>query len=255
MMGIDVTALARRLKTFESIALLERVDSTNVVARRVVQECVENDIPLASSIIIAGAQTAGRGRMTRTWYSPEGKGIYATVLQSREPADLGLYPLFAAASLSMFLEETFGLTPRIKWPNDILVDERKLAGILIEARIHDEAAYLITGIGINVLADSNAPSGAVSVADVSRRDSIDVPSATQAFAEFVDRRFSQPIDHDRVLEEWRARSVHKQGDRISCVIGSDTLSGTWGGIDHDGRVLLRQGSETVTISAGDLIMS
>ena len=58
-----------------------------------------------------------------------------------------------------------------------------------------------------------------------------------------------------MLAEWRARTVHQPGDRITCVIGERTLIGTWSGIDEDGRALLRSGDETIAVSAGDLILA
>jgi biotin-(acetyl-CoA carboxylase) ligase len=61
--------------------------------------------------------------------------------------------------------------------------------------------------------------------------------------------------HDEVIEEWRRLSIHKPGDRITCVIGERTVAGTWIGIDEQGRALLRDGAETIAVSAGDIILS
>ncbi|HWW61766.1 MAG TPA: hypothetical protein VN181_10400, partial [Thermoanaerobaculia bacterium] len=72
--------------------------------------------------------------------------------------------------------------------------------------------------------------------------------------EHMDARLAQPLDHDRVLEEWRSLSVHKSGDRIHCVLNDRTVSGTWEGIDEQGRARIRSGSEVIAVSAGDIVL-
>src|ERR1700753_1068423 len=135
MTTLDTRQLVARLTTLESIALIPRVSSTNLIARRIVNECIENELSLPSAMIIAGEQFAGRGRNTRSWSSPAGKGIYATTLIARPLQELPLVPLAMANIVAGYLCEVFGLDARIKWPNDVFVQGRKIAGILIEARI------------------------------------------------------------------------------------------------------------------------
>ena len=247
-------ARTRRL-TIESIAVIPRVASTNLVARRIVNECIENELSLPKAIIIAGEQFAGRGRNARHWSSPAGQGIYATTLLPLPVDELPLVPLAIANIVASYLREVFGLDARIKWPNDILVGGRKIAGILIEARINEERAFLLIGTGINVepVADDTRPNATVDLAS-SRSDFRGIDAATEAFIEHLDKRLGQPLDRDAVLDEWRRYSIHQQGDRIHCVIGDRTVEGTWGGIDEHGRALLRNGNETTAISAGDLIL-
>src|SRR5439155_15991438 len=140
--------LVERLKTIESLALIPRVASTNLIARRIVAECIENELSLPRAMIIAGEQFAGMGRNARAWSSPAGKGIHATTLISRPSSELPLVPLEIANIVATYLRDTFSIDARIKWPNDILVEARKIAGILIEARVQDDRAYLIIGTGI-----------------------------------------------------------------------------------------------------------
>src|SRR6266550_2376373 len=116
---IDTRRAVADLKTIESIAIIPRVSSTNTIARRVVSECVANDLSLPQAMIIAGEQFAGRGRNQRTWSSPAGKGIYATTLLMRPTAELPMVPLEAANIVASYLRETFSVDARIKWPNDI----------------------------------------------------------------------------------------------------------------------------------------
>src|SRR5687767_6561819 len=158
MSAIDIRQLSDRLRKIESLAFIPRVASTNVIGRRVVDECIENDIPLPSAIIIAREQFAGKGRGARSWHSPANKGIYTTTLHSRAAGAINVLPLEIAVMLATFLRETYAVDARIKWPNDILVEGKKLAGILIEARTHDEQVYALIGIGINIeKLESGAP--------------------------------------------------------------------------------------------------
>ena len=253
---LDTRAIVPRLHALESVAIIPRVASTNLIARRVVNECIDNELSLPQAMILAGEQFAGRGRNDRRWSSPAGKGIYATTLVTRTVRELPLVPLEMANILASYLRETFAIDARIKWPNDILVGGRKIAGILIEARVQDDRAYLLIGTGVNVepVSDDARPN-AVAISEVSPRQVGGIEHATVAFIEHVDARLARPLDHDRVLAEWRSLSVHQPGDRIHCILGERTVSGTWGGIDEHGRALLRNGDAVEAISAGDLILA
>jgi BirA family biotin operon repressor/biotin-[acetyl-CoA-carboxylase] ligase len=253
---LDTRRLVDRLKTIESLVIIPRVASTNLIARRVVAECIENELSLPQAMIIAGEQFAGVGRNARTWSSPAGKGIYATILLTRPLDELPMAPLAMATFVASYLRDVFGVDARIKWPNDVLVGGRKIAGILIEARMQDDLAFLLIGVGINVepVADDARPN-AVSISEVSTRGFHGISAATEAFIEHVDERLGKRFDRDEILAEWRRVTVHKPGDRITSVIGERTVSGTWGGIDEQGRALLKNGEEVIVVSAGDLIVT
>jgi BirA family biotin operon repressor/biotin-[acetyl-CoA-carboxylase] ligase len=253
---ISTSSVVPTLKTLESIAVIPRVASTNLVARRIVTECIDNELSLPHAMIIAREQFAGRGRNDRTWSSPAGKGIYATTLIAKPLAELPLVPLEMANIVASFLRETFGVDTRIKWPNDVLAGGRKIAGILIEARVQESRAYLMIGTGINIepVSDETRPN-AVALREIATRSFGDLDAVTLAFIAHVDARLSRPLDRNRVLEEWRRLSVHSAGDPIACVVGDKTIRGTWEGIDNDGRALIRQGGTTTRVSAGDLILA
>jgi BirA family biotin operon repressor/biotin-[acetyl-CoA-carboxylase] ligase len=255
MINLDTRRIVERLTTIESLAVIPRVASTNLVARRIVNECIENELSLPKAIIVAEEQFAGRGRNERRWSSPPGKGIYATTLITRPASEMPLVPLEMANVVATYLRDVFAVDARIKWPNDILVCERKIAGILIEARMNEERAYMLVGTGINVepVADDDRPN-ATSISEVSLRDFRGIDVATEAFIEHLDQRLSRPVDRDAILAEWRSLTIHQTGDHIQCTIGERTVEGTWDGIDEHGRALLRKGSETIAVSAGDLIV-
>ena len=256
MTGLDTRDLVDRLTTLESVALIPRVASTNLIARRIVGECIGNELSLPQAIIIAGEQFAGTGRNARKWSSPPGKGIYATTLFTVTPEELPFVPMQMANIVASFLQDNFGIDAAIKWPNDILVDRKKIAGILIEARINEDRAYLVIGTGVNVdPAEHEDRPNAVAIRTVAKRNFSGITDATEQFILHIDRRLGERFEGKRVLREWNERAIHREGDRIECTLADRTVSGTWAGIDEHGRALLRDGDETIAVSAGDLILS
>jgi BirA family transcriptional regulator, biotin operon repressor / biotin---[acetyl-CoA-carboxylase] ligase len=251
---IDPRSLVPRLKAIESLAMISRVASTNLMARRVMDECIENELSLPQAMILAREQFAGRGRNERSWSSPPDKGIYATTLVTRPAQELALVPLAMANIVASYLRETFDIDARIKWPNDILAGGRKIAGILTEARVQDQRVFLLVGTGVNVEPwnDDTRPN-ATSISEHTSRFS-GIEAATVAFIEHMDDQLSRPFEHDEVLAQWRAHTVHQPGDRIQCVIGDKTINGTWMRIDEDGRAVLNTADGALAVSAGDLIL-
>ncbi|HKR65758.1 MAG TPA: biotin--[acetyl-CoA-carboxylase] ligase, partial [Thermoanaerobaculia bacterium] len=218
-------------------------------------ECIENELSLPQAMIIAGEQFAGRGRNDRRWSSPPGKGIYATTLVTRPAYELPLIPLAIANLVATYLRDTYAIDARIKWPNDVLVGTRKIAGILIEARMQDDRVFVLVGTGINVepVKDDTRPN-AVAISEVSTRDFTGIITATLAFIEHMDEQLARPLDHDEVLAQWRTLSIHQPGDRIQCVLGDRTIAGTWAGIDEHGRAMVNSSDGIVAVSAGDLVL-
>ncbi|MEO8378818.1 MAG: biotin--[acetyl-CoA-carboxylase] ligase [Acidobacteriota bacterium] len=250
------TSIVRSLTAIESIAVIPRVASTNLIARRIVVECIENELSLPQAMIIAGEQFAGRGRNDRHWSSPAGKGIYATTLVSRPAQELQVLPLAIANVVATYLRDTFGLDARIKWPNDVLVGGKKIAGILIEARVHEDRAYVLIGTGINVEpVEDGARPNAISISELAPDRYGGLEAATRAFIESIDAHLSHPFVRDTVLTRWRELSVHQPGDRIHCVLGERTVDGTWSHLDEYGRAVLDSDSGTIAVSAGDLFLA
>lgn len=254
MIHIDTRAIVDRLTTIESLAVIPRLSSTNLIARRIVEECIENELSLPQAMIIAGEQFAGIGRNARSWSSPAGKGIYATTLLTRPTSELPMVPLEIANIIATYLRDIFSIDARIKWPNDILAGGRKIAGILSEARIQDDRAFLVIGVGINVepVKDDSRPN-AVAISELSPRDFRGIESATIAFIEHVDARLARPFERQSVLPEWRKLTIHKPGDKITCVLGERTVSGVWKGIDEEGRAMLEDRGRVTAVSAGELL--
>ncbi len=140
--GLNSKYFARNYYYFREI------DSTNLKA----QELAASGAP-EGTVVVAETQTAGRGRRGRNWYSPEGQGIYVTVvLRPALPLhEVSRISQVAAVAVAETLQEELKLPARIKWPNDILIKGKKIAGILSEASIRkDHIQYVVTGIGLNI---------------------------------------------------------------------------------------------------------
>ena len=135
----------------QNLLFFEQLDSTNLYAKRIAEGGF-----LDGTVIIADEQLKGKGRMGRIWVSPKGKGIWMTIMLKPKinPADASKVTLLAACAISKAIEEISGLSTKIKWPNDIVVNGKKLCGILTEMSAEiDEINYLIIGIGVNVNID------------------------------------------------------------------------------------------------------
>lgn len=133
-------------KTFFKILRFKTVDSTNEIAKKLAEENVEEGI-----VIVAECQTHGKGRCKRAWFSPKGGLWFSIILRPKININESFKLSFLAAlSVAKALNELYNLKPEVKWPNDILINGRKVCGILSETKIEGEKlAFMVLGIGIN----------------------------------------------------------------------------------------------------------
>jgi len=134
----------------EHLICLQEVDSTNSYAKRIATEGAAD-----GTVVVADCQTAGRGRMSRSFQSPSGQGVYLTVLwrPSVPPADVLPVTALGAVAVCSAVERACGVRPGIKWTNDLVMGSRKICGILTEMALEGESGlvqYLVMGIGVNV---------------------------------------------------------------------------------------------------------
>jgi len=214
-------------------------------------------MPVEGAVVIADAQTAGRGRRGRTWFSPPRSGLYVSVVlmpgQARDSARATrLLTLAAGVALAEGVETATGLHVDLKWPNDLYVSRRKLAGILAEAS--DERVVL--GYGIN-LRDAAYPPELRT-----RATSLEVElgrpvERTMVFVETLvalARRYGDLLDgrFDAILDGWRARSPAAIGAHVTWTTPAGPRDGLTSGIDDNGALLVRVGERIETIVAGEL---
>lgn len=246
-------ATARRVLYFETTG------STNDVAASLAADGTEE-----GTVIIADAQTAGRGRRGRTWFSPPGAGLYVSVIlaPSRSSAAeraVSLLTIAAGVALAEAVEHVSGLAPSIKWPNDLIVERRKLAGILAEGVAQPAATGLravVLGYGINVGAAAFPPDLAdrVTSLDTELGRSVDramlcaesLATLTERYHDLIAGRF------DAILDAWRARAYGSRGARVEWDTVSGVRTGVTEGIDDMGALLVRIDQTVERIVAGEV---
>src|SRR3989441_11815349 len=143
------------------IITYERISSTNTMAKALAQKGAAD-----WTVVVSEVQTQGRGRSGRSWKSPKGGLWFSLIIRPKIPADrISLLQFWVANALRKGIEEVYGVQSEVKWPNDLVVDWKKLAGLLIETKISGpELAYAIVGIGLNVnMTAEQLPSGATSI--------------------------------------------------------------------------------------------
>jgi BirA family transcriptional regulator, biotin operon repressor / biotin---[acetyl-CoA-carboxylase] ligase len=218
------------------------------------------------ALVIADAQTAGRGRRGRVWFSPAGAGLYVSVVLApgravRSPdRAIALLTLAAGVALVEGIERATGLGPAIKWPNDLLVGRRKLAGILAEGMAIPSAPSglqaVVLGYGINVGPAAYPPELSDRVTSLESElgrpiDRYAVCAHTLAalaarYDDLLDARF------DAILDAWRARAPGSRGARVHWDTASGPQSGTTVGVDDMGALLVRVGDRTERLVAGEI---
>jgi BirA family biotin operon repressor/biotin-[acetyl-CoA-carboxylase] ligase len=242
----------------DNVVLFEEVDSTHAVALRLIDQVDVEGLRLRPTIVLAGAQSRGTGRGDRRWVSPRG-GLYLSWLSiGIRDEVVDRLPMLAAAAARATLADAGATEARIKWPNDILVDDRKLAGILVHCR-RGTPNRVTVSLGVNIVPISEAVEGAsrppVSLAELVGADAAAASRAGVA-AGFVRGLDASIADPAPALERWRRWLVHRPGDRIAVRVASGVVeSGRFAGLTEEGFLRLDQGSGERVISGGDVIES
>ncbi len=238
------------------IIFFESIDSTNLIAMKL----AEKGSP-EGTVVIADSQTKGRGRLGRAWVSPPMAGIYMSVIvrPGLEPKDATLLTIMAAIACATAIRNTTGLQVKIKWPNDLMVSDKKLGGILTEMKSDpDRIIFAVIGIGINVnMKRKSFPPEVQPIATSIKEELGRIQSRTFIIAEIlkeIERWYKVLIRTGRspLLDEWR-RLSSTLGSKVKVTAGRDIFTGTAENIDDEGMLILRLPSGILKrISAGDL---
>jgi BirA family biotin operon repressor/biotin-[acetyl-CoA-carboxylase] ligase len=191
------------------------------------------------TVVIAGRQKKGRGRLKRVWLSSEGGLYFTVVLRPQIPPVLSSRVNFAASMImARTLRRMFKIDARVKWPNDILVDDRKLSGMLSEMEAEaDMITFINIGMGINVNNDptSNEPM-AISIKEILGKE---IPRK-QLLSEFLDE-FENRLNNaslDNVISEWKRYTV-TLNRRVRIVTTRDVSEGLAMDVDENGALVLK----------------
>ena len=239
-----------------TIYYYDAVESTNLLAIELAQQGTPH-----GTVVLADQQFSGRGRGTRTWHSPAGVGIYcsAVLRPTTPPAKAQLITLMAGVSIVKAIALCTGLSPRVKWPNDILINDKKVAGILLESMISGtQIGHSVLGFGVNV---NNGP------ADLPENPRMQVSSLLMEQKEPVDRitllieifseleRLYHIFEHKDfpiILEQWR-RYSSTLGQRVRIWHKDEATEGIALDLTEDGGLLVRlEGEKQIIIHAGDV---
>lgn len=231
----------------ESMHFFPEVSSTMDIARKLAREGCP-----AMTVVAAEKQTLGRGRLQRNWHSEAG-GLYFTVVLRPNLAPMVSLRVNFCASLVMALtlQNLFGICAAVKWPNDILVTERKVAGMLSEMEAEtDQVAYVNVGIGLNVNNDpSHAVPGAVTLKEILGH-SVSRKAILAAYLEALETRL-MTLDTVDVITEWKAQTV-TLGRQVKIQTQRETAEGMAVDVDENGSLILRLGDGSLkTIVYGD----
>ena len=237
-----------------SLLFLETIDSTNREAER--QLAADAPLPV---VVMARQQTAGRGRFGRVWESASRRNLYLSLAwrPMLPPARMQTFTLWMGLSLCRLLNTAFAVQTQVKWPNDLHLDGRKLAGILTEARIDaDRTRDLIFGLGLNLAGDfSEAPTDLRTRA-ISLQASCDAPLDLNAAAADViagllsaaERFFSEDVGSE-LTSHWPAVDA-LAGQPVVATDGQRRQAGVAEGIDASGCLRLRLPDGTVSLLTG-----
>ncbi len=218
------------------------VDSTNALAKEHATAGAAH-----GTVITADEQTAGRGRQGRSWVAPAGSALLMSVIVRPSECHHRFAPLAAALAVAETCEALAEVSARIKWPNDVWIDGRKVSGILVEGRPDSEPArsWVVIGIGLNTSVDlAQLPPELQQTAA-----SLSLPPKTDALTPLLARlEYWLGAPTDALIEAWSARDALKGRE-----IAWDDGDGVAAGIDDQGNLLVRTcGGGVKTLGAGEV---
>lgn len=239
--GLDTRWLGRDLRLFAEVG------STNEVARSLAEQGGNG------TVVLAETQTRGQGRLSRPWSSPPGGIWMSLILRPDIPIALAyLINMAVCVAACRAISAILDLETGIKWPNDLLVGDRKVGGILMEiGAVDDRLDYAIVGLGINANIDPSRFPAEWMATSLSREMGSDVSRTALIQRTLLEiERAYENMESEEIYNEWRRRSV-TIGRRVCICARSIELVGEVVDLARDGALLLRRDDEVVRVLAGD----
>jgi len=265
-LGYRLISLPDRLVALElSQGLNTKIIGKNILSYDTVESTMDAAYDLAiktkgeGACVFAESQRKGRGRMGRDWQSPRYKGIYASIILRPDilPNETPKITLMTAVSIAKTISSKFNLEPQIKWPNDLLIDNKKICGILTEMNAEaDKVKFLVVGIGINVNSKQSDLVDTATSLKEKTGDKIDRIAFAKAVLEGLDEHYAifnekgfQPI-----LDELRNFSS-TLGRRVKVDFRNRRIEGQAMDVDESGALLVRLDNGFVErILSGDVML-
>ncbi len=254
MVSFDVPAVERQIGSAHltwAIRWFQSVGSTMDVARSLAAEGAAG-----GTVVLADEQTAGRGRMGRTWVSPPGENLYFTVVLYPPMGVLRRLAMIAPLAIAEGIDAVTGLRTEIKWPNDVQLRGRKCSGVLIDSELRAGLPPLaLAGIGIDVNQDVSAVPELAALATSLRMETgapVDRAALLAAVLRAFDRRYAEAAAGQDVRRPWRAR-LNTIGRSVRVTGPGVQEAGMVEDVDEDGSLVLRREDGTlITIPAGEV---
>jgi BirA family biotin operon repressor/biotin-[acetyl-CoA-carboxylase] ligase len=236
------------------IKSFETCTSTNDVAKKLAEEGAEE-----GTVVLAGEQTKGRGTQGRSWYSPRGQGLYASVILRPKQSDISLLPLMAGVACAEALRRAAGLEVKLKWPNDIVWRKKKLGGILCESGlVGNSVIYAILGLGLNIGQKKNDfPEGfrrnATSLWLILKKK-VDRARLERSLWQSLDRwyRVFSLGRKEEVIRAFESNFSVPIGKIVNIKKKDESFSGVFLGIDSRARLRLRREGRQFLLSLAEL---
>ena len=241
------------------LVLLDETDSTNSEAERLLANGESDPF-----LVLARQQSKGRGRLGRQWHSPQNGNLYASFAFRPDvsPARLSTFTLWMGINICECVNAFFRVQSNIKWPNDILIDGRKVAGILTEARMDaDQTRDLVLGIGLNVNgAGDDWPEELKAIATSIRQETGAIQDANRFTAALSGRvmlayeQFVNDSYRAHLRERWSSYDA-LEGRKVSLFQGNAKVEGSARGIDPHGALIVeRADGSRIQVRAGEVTL-
>lgn len=239
----------------KEILYKETTDSTNADVRRMAEDGADNGL-----LVVADAQTAGKGRRGRAWKSEKGTNLYFSMLLKPDftPDKASMITLIAAFSVAKVIAKDTGLDAKIKWPNDIVVGRKKICGILTEMSIErDYIHHIVVGIGINVNEES-FPDEIAQMATSLKKESGNLISRANLLCDILSQFeqdyevFLEAEDLKPFVEEYNKMLVNK-GSLVKVLDPKGEFTGIAGGINEEGMLIVfKENGQIEKVYAGEV---
>lgn len=240
---------------FQTVRVYETVDSTNTEAKRLWQKGEHEE-----KVILSREQSAGKGRRGRLWLSPKDEGVFMSLLLTPdiEPIHASMLTLVAGLAVCEAIEGLTGLKPRIKWPNDLVLDNKKVCGILTEMSAEmDFIHYVVVGIGINVnqeVFDDEIVAIATSISRAWGKP-LSRPVLIAGIIEKFEHYYNEFLLHKDLsflMKEYNERCINV-GARLKVISRNETIIGEGIAVNDDGTLQIRLTDGTITsVNAGEV---
>lgn len=240
----------------QNLCYEECVDSTNKVAKQLGVKNAPNGL-----VVLAEEQNAGKGRLGRGWFSPKGKGLWFSVLFRPKfvPEEAPKCTLMAAAAVAKAINKICGVDAKIKWPNDILLNNKKLVGILSEMNAeYGKLNFVVIGIGINTNVDkSDFPDDVKDIAISLHTEATKEFGRELLLAEILQEleikiEQAEKEGFENIFQEWRQMTCTLNKD-VKVIAQDETYFGRAIDIDAGGMLIVeRKDGKRVKVVAGDV---